>query len=152
MSQYDRVWSFARAKTWDFSAFRTKWQGRVVLSRLLGLSILIGAFHNGEWNFLEPYMKKNAKWLNKLSKRSDAMVIRYEDFFLKFDKTTKKIEEYCGPFLEKFPTPRKNPTRMYWSNRYKTKIDLSAFEALKSLFINSVKYFYPEKLPISYNT
>jgi hypothetical protein len=105
-----------------------------------------------EWNFLEPYMKKNAKWLNKLSKRSDAMVIRYEDFFLKFDKTTKKIEEYCGPFLEKFPTPRKNPTRMYWSNRYKTKIDLSAFEALKSLFINSVKYFYPEKLPISYNT
>jgi hypothetical protein len=104
-----------------------------------------------EWNFLEPYMKKNAQWLNKLSKRRDGIIIRYEDFFVKFDETTKRIAEYCGPFMEKFPPPRKNPNRMYWTNKYKTNIDLSAFETLKSLFINSITYFYPEKLPISYN-
>ncbi len=107
-------------------------------------------YKSDEWNFLEPFMHKNASWLEWLIKHDDLLVIRYEDFFIDFRATIKRIEEYCGAFKEEFPSPIKNKNRIYWTDSYVNKMDEDAFLKLKQLFLPALNHFYPEKKPFNY--
>ena len=102
-------------------------------------------YKSKEWEFLEPYMRQNAVWLEKIQHKKRKLIIRYEDFFIDFHKTCHRIEKHLGPFKATFPTPLKNPTRMYCTNDYPSKLNQEAFLKIKEIFKNSLYYFYPEK-------
>jgi hypothetical protein len=108
-------------------------------------------YGSDEWLFLEPFMHENALWLKRLSNQSNMFILRYEDFFLNFTRTTSRLGNIFGKFKEEFPHPIKNQNRMYWKNNYCDKMDARAFNELKRIFYDNLSFFYPEKMPVTYN-
>lgn len=103
-----------------------------------------------EFKFLEPYMRLNAEWLEHLSGNKDAFVIRYEDYFNDFVKTTAKIQSFLGPFKRPFPQAKRKTTRSYWNGSYRLRMEESVYESLAALFRKSISHFYPEKSGASF--
>jgi hypothetical protein len=101
---------------------------------------------NSEWNFLRSYMVQNAEWLQEISEGKDAIILRYEDFFLDFKKCAARLSEFTGGFVRPLPKPVINAKRMYWTDSYSTCLDELALGALWTLFEPGIRRFYPEKI------
>jgi hypothetical protein len=103
-------------------------------------------FDSQEWRFLEPYMRRNAQWLAEIAESEDALILRYEDFFLDFDAVASRLSRFVGGFAETLPKPQRNPQRCYWTGRYGEAFDERAFAALAEIFGPAIERFYPERL------
>jgi len=102
-------------------------------------------FHSREWILLEQRMLENAAWLMRIAEAKDALIIRYEDFFLDFDTCERRISRFVGGLLSPMPKPMKNSQRKYWTDDYQSGFDEAALKALWQYFEPSIGRFYPEK-------
>ena len=102
-------------------------------------------FDSKEWRFLEPFMHKNARWLAEIAESDNALILRYEDFFLDFDATASRLSRFVGGFARPLPSPLRNPKRCYWTERYGEAFDERSFAALGEIFAPAIKRFYPER-------
>ena len=97
-----------------------------------------------EWEILRSYIPLNKQWLEYIS---DKFYIRYEDYYLDFDKTIQRIANFIGvPSLNGFEKPRKNNLRMYWSDCYHMFLDKQVFSTLVKEFYPFISQYWPEKL------
>lgn len=101
---------------------------------------------SSEWNFLKEYMLQNANWLKDISENPQAIIVRYEDFFIDFDDCSRRLSKFVGGFVRPLPRPTVNPNRMYWTDRYASCLDDAALSALWTLFEPGIRRFYPEKI------
>lgn len=104
-------------------------------------------FDSAEWRLLEPRMRENAAWLEGIEEGERDLLIRYEDFFLDFDRTAARIADFTGGFLAPLPKPVANPRRTYWTQRYAEAFDPPALAALCTHFAAAIRRFYPERWP-----
>ena len=111
-------------------------------SRNKGLKNYKFRYGSKEWNFLQPYMIKNACWLEELIGDPAKLVVRYEDFFINFNNTIHAIEKHMGKFRCNFPVPKKNSERIYWSGKINYNIDDKGIKELSRIFEKSLKHFY----------
>lgn len=102
-------------------------------------------FGSPEWQFLEPIMRQNAEWLMRIDEREDAIIFRYEDFFLDLVKTEDRLARFIGKPFTSLPPPVQNPRRTYWTEKYSECFDHDALHALWRLFGPAIERFYPEK-------
>jgi hypothetical protein len=102
-------------------------------------------FGSEEWKFLEPYMARNADWLESLHAKAPDLILRYEDFFIDFNATVSRIEALVGDRVGPFPQPKQNAGRMYWTEDYR-RLDRLALVRLWEIFEKSIRQFYPERV------
>jgi len=97
-----------------------------------------------EWEILKSYIPLNKKWLDYIS---DKFYIRYEDFYLDFDTTKRRMATFLETdSLEAFDPPVKNPMRMYWSDRYTQFLDKEVCLTLLEEFEPFISRYWPEKI------
>jgi hypothetical protein len=99
-----------------------------------------------EWKFLEEKMDENAAWLGELKEGDEDLVIRYEDLFLDFDGSMRRLSCFAGDFVNPVPPPIKNSKRMYWTDDYASALDRAALTSLWQRFEPGIRRFYPEKV------
>ena len=76
----------------------------------------------------------------------DSIILRYEDFFLDFEKCAERLSRFVGGFTRPLPKPVKNPKRMYWTDAYTSCLDARAVNELFRIFGPATERFYPEKM------
>jgi hypothetical protein len=103
-------------------------------------------FGSDEWNFLSERMRQNAEWLVSIAEGDDALLLRYEDLFLDYDGSCRRLASFTGAFIHPLPRPVINKRRSYWSDEIESGFDLPARRALWELFGPSIERFYPEKV------
>lgn len=97
-----------------------------------------------EWFTLKGFIKLNKRWLEYIS---DKQFLRYEDYYLNFEKTIKSISAIIGKGdLMGFEKPFKNINRMYWSDNYGKYLDEDVFHHLCDEFYPIISNYWPEKL------
>ncbi|MBW2036491.1 MAG: hypothetical protein JRI41_03280 [Deltaproteobacteria bacterium] len=97
-----------------------------------------------EWEILQSYIPVNKSWLRYIS---DNSYIRYEDYYLDFDKTIQRIADFISvSSLRGFEKPVRNKKRMYWSNNYHLFLDEEVFSTLVKEFYPFISQYWPEKL------
>ena len=101
---------------------------------------------SAEWKFLEEKMMENAEWLAKITEADDAIILRYEDFFLDFENCADRLSRFIGGFTQPLPRPIKNPKRMYWTEAYSPCFDAPALNELFRIFGPATERFYPERM------
>jgi hypothetical protein len=101
---------------------------------------------SSEWKFLEEKMTENAEWLEQIKESDDAIIFRYEDFFLDFEKCAERLSRFVGGFNQPLPKPIKNPKRMYWTEAYSSCFDAPALDELFRIFGPATERFYPERM------
>jgi hypothetical protein len=101
-----------------------------------------------EWDFLYPYMLKNANWLKAIA-NDDAegtLIVRYEDLIDNFVLQRERIINFLGIMPQTpFPEPHISQRRIYWSGGIHSRFDDKALYAMNSIFSESLKIFYPER-------
>lgn len=101
-----------------------------------------------EWDFLYPYMLKNANWLEEIA-NADAertLIVRYEDLIDSFVFQRERIIKFLGIRPQNpFPEPHNGQRRIYWSAGINRKFDAKALDAMTSIFGEALKLFYPER-------
>jgi hypothetical protein len=103
-------------------------------------------FESPEWRGLQDRMKANSDWLMEINENDDALILRYEDLFLDFDASARRLEGFVGEFVNPLPKPTKNERRTYWTEKYLAAFDHDALAALWRYFAPSLERFYPERL------
>jgi hypothetical protein len=97
-----------------------------------------------EWEILMGYIPQNREWLEYIGEKFH---VRYEDYYVDFEATTQSIGKFLGqPSLNGFEKPRKNASRMYWSNEYHRLLDEEVFLTLRDEFYSQIARYWPEKL------
>jgi hypothetical protein len=105
---------------------------------------------SNEWNSFLSTIEQNAQWLDDLID-SNAFILRYEDFYVDFDNTIRRLEAYLGNFKSSFSPPsNKSLHRLYFTDEYKKKLDSESFSYLKERFRRSLACFWPEKNVLEY--
>jgi hypothetical protein len=102
-------------------------------------------FESAEWKLLEPIMRQNAAWLMEIEEGEHNLVLRYEDFFLEFEKTMMRLARFIGRSSADVPRPVMNARRCYWSQRYSEAYDSGALATWWDIFAPSIEKFYPER-------
>ena len=95
-----------------------------------------------EWATLAAYFSEHLKWLEYIQ---DKFWYRYEDYYIDFDATVKRLGSYMGSDLGLFVKPRENPKRTYWSDDYASRFEPYCFETLLETFTPFLLRYYPEK-------
>lgn len=102
-----------------------------------------------EWDFLFPYMLKNAEWLEKLNSQTggaELLVIRYEDLIDNFIEAKKQITEFMQlELVGEFTKPMNNRNRIFWNKNYVKRIDNKALRTMYEIFEKSIDKFYPDQ-------
>ncbi len=96
-----------------------------------------------EWEMIRREIPLLVSWFEFVA---DKTTVRYEDYYLDFERTVGRLAGIAGvPRLEGFEPPRKNPERMYWSDRYAECFDREVFAILRDRLGPALDRWWPEK-------